>query len=63
MPKVGKKKFPYTAAGMKAAKKASKKTGKKVMGMSSGAARGTAARRKKASKAARVRGGRMGYGG
>ena len=42
--------------------KAKKKTGKKVTGMSSGAARGTAARRKKASKAARIRGARMGYG-
>ena len=31
MPKVGKKKFPYTDAGKKAAKKAAKKTGKKVM--------------------------------
>jgi hypothetical protein len=30
MPKVGKKKFPYTAKGKKAAKKAAKKTGKKV---------------------------------
>ncbi|QDP57834.1 MAG: hypothetical protein Unbinned2819contig1000_17 [Prokaryotic dsDNA virus sp.] len=31
MPKVGKKKFPYTDAGKKAAKKAAKKTGKKMM--------------------------------
>jgi hypothetical protein len=31
MPKVGSKKFPYTAAGMKAAKKASKKTGKRIV--------------------------------
>jgi hypothetical protein len=31
MPKVGKKKFPYTKAGKKAAKKAAKKSGKKVM--------------------------------
>ena len=30
MPKVGKKEFPYTAAGMKAAKKAAKKSGKKM---------------------------------
>ena len=30
MPKVGKKKFAYTAKGMKAAKAYSKKTGKKV---------------------------------
>ena len=30
MPKVGKKKFPYTKAGMKAAKKEAKKKGKKV---------------------------------
>tara|TARA_R100001244_G_scaffold17487_1_gene18749 strand:+ start:208 stop:312 length:105 start_codon:yes stop_codon:yes gene_type:complete len=30
MPKVGKKKFPYTKKGKKAAKKAAKKTGKKV---------------------------------
>ena len=29
MPKVGKKKFPYTKAGMAAARKAKKKTGKK----------------------------------
>ena len=29
MPKVGKKKFPYTPAGKKAAKKAAKKMGKK----------------------------------
>ncbi len=29
MPKVGKKKFPYTPAGKKAAKKAAKKVGKK----------------------------------
>ncbi|QDP55160.1 MAG: hypothetical protein GOVbin7015_36 [Prokaryotic dsDNA virus sp.] len=31
MPKVGKKTFPYTAAGKKAAKKAAKKTGKKMV--------------------------------
>ena len=30
MPQVGKKKFPYTAKGNKAAKKMAKKTGKKV---------------------------------
>jgi len=30
MPKVGKKKFPYTKAGMAKAKKAAKKTGKKM---------------------------------
>jgi len=30
MPNVGGKKFPYTAAGMKAAKDAAKKTGKKM---------------------------------
>ena len=30
MPQVGKKKFPYTAKGKKAAKKMAKKTGKKV---------------------------------
>ena len=30
MPTVGKKKFPYTAAGMKDAKAAAKKTGKKM---------------------------------
>jgi len=30
MPKVGKKKFPYTKKGKEAAKKAFKKTGKKV---------------------------------
>tara|TARA_Y100000593_G_scaffold88969_1_gene172230 strand:+ start:100 stop:216 length:117 start_codon:yes stop_codon:yes gene_type:complete len=30
MPKVGKKKFPYTAKGKAAAKKMAKKTGKKV---------------------------------
>jgi|TARA_Y100000310_G_C20604316_1_gene774717 hypothetical protein len=30
MPKVGQKKFAYTAAGKKAAKKYSKKIGKKV---------------------------------
>jgi len=30
MPTVGKKKFPYTKAGMKAAKKEAKKKGKKV---------------------------------
>ena len=29
MPKVGKKKYPYTPAGKKAAKKAAKKMGKK----------------------------------
>ena len=31
MPKVGKMKFPYTAAGMKKAKTAAKKSGKKVV--------------------------------
>jgi hypothetical protein len=30
MPQVGKKKFPYTAAGMKDAKVAAKKSGKKM---------------------------------
>ena len=30
MPKVGRKKFPYTARGKKAAKSYAKKTGKKV---------------------------------
>ena len=30
MPKVGGKKYPYTKAGMKAAKKQAKKTGKKM---------------------------------
>jgi len=30
MPKVGKKKFPYTKKGKKAAKKAAKRTGKTV---------------------------------
>jgi hypothetical protein len=30
MPQVGKKKFPYTSKGKKAAKKAAKKAGKKV---------------------------------
>jgi len=30
MPNVGKKKFPYTAAGMKDAKIAAKKSGKKM---------------------------------
>ena len=30
MPKVGKKKFPYTEAGKKAAKKHAKKVGKRV---------------------------------
>ena len=30
MPEVGKKKFPYTKKGKKAARKAAKKTGKKV---------------------------------
>lgn len=30
MPKVGKKKFPYTAAGMAKAKAEAKKTGKKM---------------------------------
>lgn len=30
MPKVGKRKFPYTAKGRAAAKKASKRTGKKM---------------------------------
>lgn len=33
MPKVGKKHFPYTAKGKKAAKKLAKKTGKKVKNM------------------------------
>ncbi len=32
MPKVGKKKFPYTAKGKAAAKKYAKKTGKKMNG-------------------------------
>jgi hypothetical protein len=36
MPKVGKKEYPYTAAGMKAAKKAAKKTGKKMTKKSKG---------------------------
>ncbi len=36
MPKVGKKKFPYTKEGEKAAKKESKKTGKKVTKKSTG---------------------------
>tara|TARA_R110002020_G_scaffold60451_6_gene163755 strand:- start:7860 stop:7976 length:117 start_codon:yes stop_codon:yes gene_type:complete len=31
MPKVGGKKYPYTAAGMKKAKAAAKKSGKKVV--------------------------------
>lgn len=31
MPKVGKKKFPYTAKGMAMAKKAAKKSGKKMV--------------------------------
>jgi hypothetical protein len=31
MPQVGKKKFPYTAAGMKDAKMAAKKSGKKMV--------------------------------
>jgi len=31
MPKVGKKKFPYTAKGKAAAKKYAKKTNKKMM--------------------------------
>ncbi len=31
MPKVGKKKFPYTARGEKAAKAYSKRTGKKLV--------------------------------
>jgi len=31
MPKVGKKSFPYTEAGMKAAKKAAKKSGMKMV--------------------------------
>lgn len=31
MPKVGKKKFPYTKAGMAAAEKAAKKTGTKMV--------------------------------
>jgi hypothetical protein len=30
MPKVGKKKYPYTAKGRAAARKASKRTGKKM---------------------------------
>ena len=30
MPKVGKKKFPYTSKGKAAAKRAAKKTGKKM---------------------------------
>jgi len=30
MPKVGKKKYPYTKSGMKKAKEAAKKSGKKV---------------------------------
>ena len=30
MPQVGKKKFPYTSAGMKDAKEAAKKSGKKM---------------------------------
>lgn len=30
MPKVGKKKFPYTPKGIKSARKASKKSGRKV---------------------------------
>tara|TARA_R100001510_G_C7570560_1_gene147121 strand:+ start:239 stop:394 length:156 start_codon:yes stop_codon:yes gene_type:complete len=30
MPKVGKKKFPYTPKGMKRAKKVARKSGKKV---------------------------------
>jgi len=30
MPKVGKRKFPYTAKGKAAARKASKRTGKKM---------------------------------
>jgi hypothetical protein len=33
MPKVGEKKFPYTAKGKKAAKKFAKKTGKKMKEM------------------------------
>ena len=32
MPKVGKRKFPYTAKGKAAARKASKRTGKKMTG-------------------------------
>jgi hypothetical protein len=31
MPQVGKKKFPYTVAGMKDAKMAAKKSGKKMV--------------------------------
>jgi hypothetical protein len=31
MPQVGKKKFPYTAVGMKDAKMAAKKSGKKMV--------------------------------
>jgi len=33
MPQVGKKKFPYTSAGMKDAKEAAKKSGKKMSDM------------------------------
>ena len=75
MPKVGSKKFPYTAAGMKAAKKASKKSGSalsvakkgKVAGGMFGSSKRSAAARKKARTTAartksRVRGARMGYG-
>jgi|TARA_R110002110_G_scaffold196282_2_gene406077 hypothetical protein len=35
MPKVGKKKYPYTAKGKAAAKKAAKKSGKKMKRKSS----------------------------
>lgn len=45
MPKVGGKKFPYTAAGMKAAKKAAKKTGKKMAMGAAAASSGTRAAR------------------
>tara|TARA_R100001594_G_scaffold118120_4_gene153415 strand:- start:2755 stop:2865 length:111 start_codon:yes stop_codon:yes gene_type:complete len=31
MPKVGKKRYPYTKKGVAAAKKAAKKTGKKIV--------------------------------
>jgi hypothetical protein len=34
MPQVGKKKFPYTEAGMKDAKMAAKKSGKKMVATS-----------------------------
>ena len=35
MPKVGKKKYPYTSKGKAAAKKAAKKSGKKIKRKSS----------------------------